>query len=115
MSRAGKKMGKFYYGGQAVLEGVMMRGRKNMAIACRRQDGQIVIRQESLKDRQGRITKLPFVRGVFLLWDTLVLGTRALMFSASVAMEEKHEEFTPRAMWGTLAIALVFVVGLFFV
>lgn len=108
-------MGRFYYGGQAVLEGVMMRGRKSMAIACRRQDGQIVIRQEALTDREGRITKLPFVRGVFLLWDTLVLGTRAIMFSASVAMEEQEEELSPRAMWTTMAIALVFVVGLFFV
>jgi len=58
------------YGGQAVIEGVMMRGRKAFAIAMRAPDGNIVIHKENLAAvYRSRITKIPFLRGVILLWD----------------------------------------------
>ncbi len=80
-------MAKFYYGGQAVIEGVMMRGRKSVAAAIRRPGGSIYLYEEALNPRlyQNRLFRLPFLRGVFLLWEMLVLGTRLMTFSANIA------------------------------
>jgi uncharacterized protein YqhQ len=80
-------MAKFYYGGQAVIEGVMMRGRKSVAAAIRRPDGSIYLYEEALNPRlyQNRLFRLPFLRGVFLLWEILVLGTRLMTLSANIA------------------------------
>ena len=50
-----------------------------------------------------------------MLWDTLVLGMRALMYSANVALEEEEAEMTKPMMWGTVAVAIAFAIGLFFV
>lgn len=117
----------FNYGGQAVIEGVMMRGRKYMALAVRQlgpdgvpdPKGKIVLHSEPLNPRiyAGKLTKIPFVRGVTMLWDALVLGMRALMFSADIAMGDQNEEasFEGPMAWGTIAVSLVLAVGLFFV
>jgi uncharacterized protein YqhQ len=80
-------LSKFNYGGQAVLEGVMMRGSKAAAVAVRDPQGQIVLHSEPLNARVygGPIARLPFLRGLTMLWDSLVLGMRALMYSADVA------------------------------
>jgi uncharacterized protein YqhQ len=82
------------YGGQAVIEGVMMRGRQAMAVAVRHPSGEIVVHGEPLQRGfyGSPWAKRPFIRGALLLWDTLVLGTRALVYSASVAMEEEEGE-----------------------
>lgn len=82
-------MGEFNYGGQAVMEGVMMRGARSMAVAVRAPNGQIVLHSEPLNQAiyGSWLSKVPFVRGVTLLWDTLVLGTRTLMFSADIAAQ----------------------------
>ena len=83
-------MSKFYYGGQAVIEGVMMRGRRYMAVAVRAPDGSIVVHEEPLTGAYATspLAKWPLVRGVMLLWESLALGVRALRFSATVAEEE---------------------------
>lgn len=80
-------MATFYYGGQAVMEGVMMRGRKSAAMAIRRPDGSIYLYEEALNPRlyQNRLFRLPFIRGMLLLWEMLVLGTRLMTLSANVA------------------------------
>jgi uncharacterized protein YqhQ len=80
-------MAKFYYGGQAVIEGVMMRGQKSVAVAIRRPDKSIYLHEEALNSRlyQSSFFRLPFVRGVRLLWEMLVLGTRLMTFSANIA------------------------------
>ncbi len=77
----------FNYGGQAVLEGVMMRGSKAVAVAVRDPQGKIVIHSEPLNQHVygGPISRWPFLRGLTMLWDSLVLGMRSLMFSADVA------------------------------
>src|SRR5512136_2811014 len=77
----------FNYGGQAVLEGVMMRGSKAVAVAVRDPQGKIVLRSEPLNPQVygGSVARLPFLRGLTMLWDSLVLGMRALMYSADVA------------------------------
>jgi uncharacterized protein YqhQ len=83
----------FNYGGQAVIEGVMMRGSKALAVAVRNPQGQIVVHTEPLDARiyGGRMARIPFVRGLTLLWDALGLGIKALMFSADIAIEEEEE------------------------
>jgi len=110
-------MSKFNYGGQAVIEGVMMRGSKFMAVAVRRPNGEIVVHSQPLTSRiyTSQWAQFPFVRGLALLWDALGLGIRALMFSADIAMEEEEANFSGPLAWGTVAIALLFGVGLFFV
>lgn len=107
----------FNYGGQAVIEGVMMRGRKHMAVAVRKPDGEIVLHTEPLNPRiySSFINKVPFLRGFTLLWDALVLGMRTLMFSADVAMGEEDVEFSGPIAWGTVALSLVLAVAIFFV
>ena len=105
------------YGGQAVIEGVMMRGRTHMAIAVRQPDGGIVTHTEPLPPRiyQSRWSRIPFLRGLTLLWDALVLGMRALMYSAEVAMGEEEEvHFQGPLAWGTIALSFALAVGIFF-
>ncbi len=102
------------YGGQAVLEGVLMRGQKALAIAMRAPDGQIVVHTEKLSGLyQSKITKIPFLRGVILLWDALGLGMKALTLSANVQTGE-DEKLEGPLLYGTLAFSLAFGIGLFF-
>jgi len=106
------------YGGQAVMEGVMMRGKNALAVAVRQPDGEIVMHTEPLDSKiyQGKLSKIPFLRALVALWDVLVLGTRTLMWSATVSMgPEMKVEFTGPMAWGTLAFSLVLGVALFFV
>ncbi|NOX61163.1 MAG: DUF1385 domain-containing protein [Chloroflexi bacterium] len=107
-----------YYGGQAVIEGVMMRGRRRAAVAVRAPDGSIVLHEEPLPPRiyQSRVSKIPFIRGMVLLWDALVLGTRALMWSADVAVGEEEESmgFSGPVAWGTIIASFAIGIGVFF-
>lgn len=107
----------FNYGGQAVIEGVMMRGRKFMTVAVRNPAGEIVLHTEPLPARiySSFISKVPFVRGLVLLWDALVLGMRTLMFSAEVASGEEEAEFSGPMAWGTVAISMALAIAIFFV
>ncbi len=112
-------MAKQYYGGQAVIEGVMMRGRKSMAVAVRNPQGQIVLHEEPLtaKIYTSAWGQWPFVRGLGMLWDALGLGIRALFWSGEVAAGEEDGrpvEFTGPVAWTTIAVSLSFAVALFF-
>jgi uncharacterized protein YqhQ len=109
---------KFSYGGQAVIEGVMMRGAHIAAVAVRDPNGSIVVHEQPLNATlyRGRINKTPFLRGLVGLWDALGLGTRALLWSADIALgEEEKMNFNGPLGWGTIAFSLVFGIGLFFV
>jgi uncharacterized protein YqhQ len=119
---------KTYYGGQAVMEGVMMRGRTTMAVAVRAPSGDIAVYHEELSGSSfaKRVRPLPFIRGVFMLWDTMVLGMRALVLSANVGLSEETEPaegteieepqtLAGIALWGTVAVSIAFSVGLFFI
>jgi uncharacterized protein YqhQ len=102
------------YGGQAVIEGVLMRGQKAFAIAMRNPEGEIVVHKENLaKMYSSGITKIPFLRGVILLWDALGLGMRALTISANTQTGE-DEKLEGPALYLTLGVSLVLGVGLFF-
>jgi len=109
-------VGKFNYGGQAVIEGVMMRGSKVMAIAVRDPAGEIVVHSEPLNSAlYSGISRWPFVRALTTLWDALGLGMRSLMYSADVALGEEEADFSGPLGWGTVAISLVLGIGLFFI
>ena len=102
------------YGGQAVIEGVMMRGQKAYAIAMRAPDGSIAIHTQKLANvyRSG-ITKIPFLRGSILLWDALGLGMNALTISANTQTGE-DEKLEGPALYLTLGLSLTLGIGLFF-
>ena len=102
------------YGGQAVIEGVMMRGQKAFAVAMRAPNGSIVTHTEKLANLyRSRITKIPFLRGGILLWDALGLGMRALTLSANTQTGE-DEKLEGPALYLTLGLSLAFGIGLFF-
>ncbi len=101
------------YGGQAVIEGVMMRGSRAVAIAMRAPDQQIVVHTEPLGAiYRSRLMKIPFLRGLIGLWDALGLGMRALTISANLQTEEEEQLEGP-ALYLTLGLSLVVGVGLF--
>ena len=115
-SPAHNRAGSFYYGGQAVLEGVMIRGRRLVAVAVRRPRGDIALRVETLGGvYSAALRRIPFLRGIVVLWETLALGTRALIFSSNVALEEEEGEVSGPMLWVTVGVALAFVIALIFV
>jgi uncharacterized protein YqhQ len=102
------------YGGQAVIEGVMMRGSNSVAIAARSPQGEIVLHTEDLPPLyRSRVNKVAFLRGVVLLWDALSLGMRALTFSANIQTGE-DEKLEGAQLYLTVGISLVMGIGLFF-
>ncbi len=114
------------YGGQAVIEGVMMRGSKALSVAVRNPAGDIVVHTEPLDARiyGGGMARIPFLRGLTLLWDALGLGIKALMFSAEVALEEEDQEkeegeaakvFEGPVQWTMVALSLSLMILIFFV
>ena len=107
---------KINYGGQAVIEGVMMRGRKAVVTAVRRPSGSITMDIKPLSSiYTGRMRRTPLLRGIIVLIEAMVLGIKSLLYSANIAMEEEEEEITTKAIWGMMASALVLVVVLFFI
>lgn len=102
------------YGGQAVIEGVMMRGKHTCAIAMRAPSRAIVIHTEPLGSiYTGKIARIPFLRGIIMLWDALGLGMRALTISANVQTDEDQKLEGP-ALYLTLAFSLALGIALFF-
>jgi uncharacterized protein YqhQ len=106
----------FHYGGQAVMEGVMIRGREGVAISVRQPNGELnVVRQPLAGIYKGRLRQIPFVRGIIVLVETLVLGTQSLLHSAQIAAAEETDEKIPAAvLWGTVVVSLALGVALFF-
>jgi len=115
------------YGGQALLEGVLMRGSSYVAAAMRAPDGHIVVKSEALQGiYKSKIAKLPVLRGLVLLWDALVLGTRYLVESANAQLEDsssgestsspqKSERIEGTALYSTVGVSLLIAVGIFFI
>jgi uncharacterized protein YqhQ len=107
----------FAYGGQAVIEGVVIRGMRTIGLAVRKPSGAIYRYREPLNSplQRWRWARLPFVRGVIVLWESLSIGVRMLMRSANVALEDEPVKLEGGSAVGfvltTLAIALVVFVG----
>ena len=112
------------YGGQAVLEGVMIRGQTHMAVAVRRPNGAIATQLRPLSTvYTGTLRRLPLVRGVITLVETLSLGMRALSYSSSVSLEDpeadpdsevESEELSKGALASMLLVSFSFAILLFF-
>jgi uncharacterized protein YqhQ len=101
------------YGGQAVIEGVMMRGKKAVAMAMRAPDGKIVVHSEPLGPiYKSRITQVPFLRGLVMLWDSLGLGMRLLTISANTQGGESEKIEGP-VLYLTYGVSIVIGLGLF--
>src|SRR6185312_12451664 len=81
-----------YIGGQAVIEGVMMRSPGSMSIVCRRRSGELVVRERPMPVGATGWQKLPFLRGVATVVESLRLGSRALRWSAELFEEDLREE-----------------------
>ena len=108
------------YGGQAVIEGVMIRGRSHFGLAVRREDGSIERHQEPLSSiYNGRPRRWPLVRGVLTLLETMLLGIKALQLSANMAVLDQdsnaEDGISGWGMAATLGFSLVFGIGLFFI
>jgi uncharacterized protein YqhQ len=108
-------------GGQAVLEGVMMRGVSVWAVAVRRPDGEVEVSSESIVPwaRRHRLWRVPVLRGVVALGESLKIGFRALAISANAQLEEEDDEEPVEIggwVWGlTIFFSLLLAIGLFFV
>jgi uncharacterized protein YqhQ len=104
-------------GGQAVIEGVMMRAPGAWSVAVRQPDATITARREPLArlSERNRAARIPFVRGVLILWESLSLGFRALSWSAEKASGEEEEPLTGSQIGWTMAIAILVFAGLFIV
>jgi uncharacterized protein YqhQ len=109
-------MARFNYGGQALIEGVLMRGRDAIAVAFRHPDGRIVWASEPLNSgpHGWRLANAPLVRGLVVLYETLVVGTRWLIRSANVQAEEDGAELGRGSVALMLGLTLVLGVGVFF-
>src|ERR671915_1239943 len=102
-------MPKFNYGGQALIEGVLMRGRDAIAVGMRHPDGRIVFATERLDSgfHGSRWARLPFVRGLVVLYETLIVGTRWLVRSAGLQAADEGVELGK----GSIAIMLLITMG----
>ena len=109
-------MPRFNYGGQALIEGVLMRGRDAIAVAFRHPDGHIVWASEPLTSgpHGWRLAKAPFVRGLIVLYETLVVGTRWLIRSANIQASAEGVELGKGSVALMLGLTLVLGVGVFF-
>lgn len=122
-------MKKQNVGGQAVIEGVMMQSKKYRAIAVRKSNGEIELKKERIKSwvQEKKIDKIPFLRGVFVLFETMIQGMKSLNYSSEFFMEDEEEEdaidrflkrvFKDKAneaiMAVSLIIAMIFSIGIF--
>ncbi|MGL5313704.1 MAG: DUF1385 domain-containing protein [Peptostreptococcaceae bacterium] len=121
-------MSKQFVGGQAVIEGVMMQSKEKRAIAVRKSDGEIVVRKNKIKSwiNEKNIDKIPFLRGSFILIETMIEGVKSLNFSSDFFLEEEEEDAMDRffkkifkdkandMMIGfTMVLAMILSIGLF--
>ena len=117
-------------GGQAVMEGIMMKNKDDYAVAVRKPDGEIVVDKQTYRSIVGNheaLTRIPFVRGVFNFIDSMIIGMKTLMFSASFfedeeekkpmteAEQKKKEKQESALMAGTVIVSIVFAVAIFMV
>ena len=101
-------------GGQAVVEGVMMRGERTWAVAVRTPEGDIVVETHEAPQWAEKWSKIPLVRGVMSLGESMALGMKALTWSANRQIPEE-DQISPKAMGWTIGVALAFFTAIFIV
>jgi len=111
----GREEPSLAFGGQAVIEGVMIRSKKHMVICVRQPNGEILTKTEEIKSlsERYRVLKIPFLRGIVALFETLYLGVKGLYFSANVSLEEEDEKIEPKEMAVTFILAMALAILLF--
>jgi uncharacterized protein YqhQ len=113
----GKKEPSLAFGGQAVMEGVMIRSKKHVVVCVRQPNDEILTKTEEIHSisERSRILKLPFVRGILALFETLYIGIKGIYFSANAAFgdEEKEVSFSTKEIAVVVTVALVLSVLLF--
>ncbi|MFC1697082.1 DUF1385 domain-containing protein [Nanoarchaeota archaeon] len=100
-------------GGQAVIEGVLMRTKDKYAIAVRDPKGKIVVKKEKVKPQKNKILKLPFIRGIITLGESMSLGIKALNWSAEKSMGEEQEQLSPWVFILTIIFAIGVAIAIF--
>jgi uncharacterized protein YqhQ len=113
----GKKEPSLAFGGQAVMEGVMIRSKKHIVVCVRQPNDEILTKTEEIHSlsEKSRFLKLPFVRGILALLETLYIGVKGIYVSANAAFDDEEEEvsFSPKEIAVVVAVALVLSVLLF--
>ncbi len=106
---------RFYYGGQAVIEGVMIRGQKAVVTVVRRPGGSLAVATQPLSTMYtGWMRKAPLIRGIIILIEAMTIGIKALLYSANVSLEEEEEKVSGLLLWSMVIVALAIAVALFF-
>lgn len=107
---------KVSYGGQAVIEGVMIKGQNSVSVAVRRSDGSIAFLSNPIHPFfKGLSKKIPLIRGIVTLAESLIVGMKSLVFSANVSIEHESDEISKSEMVGILSLSLIMAIGLFFI
>jgi len=112
LTAKGKEEPSLAFGGQAVIEGVMIRSKKHMVVCVRQPNDEILTKTEEIKSisEKYRVLRLPFLRGILALFETLYLGIKGIYFSANVTLEEE-EKLNPKeialAVFAALALAIL--------
>ena len=104
------------FGGQALIEGVMIRGKRHLVMCVRQPSGEILTQTQEINSltQRYRVLGLPFVRGIIALGETMYMGVKGIAFSANAALEEEEEEFTWKE-WAIVIVLTVAMSSLFFV
>lgn len=107
-STAAHKGDQIKVGGQAVIEGIMMRAPKTFTVVVRKSDGQLAVREDRWYSPMEKwpVLKKPFLRGAIVLYEALFNGIQALTYSAQEALDEEEEPLSPLALTGTIALAI---------
>jgi len=110
----GKEEPSLAFGGQAVMEGVMIRSKKHMVTCVRQPNDEILTRVEEIKSVSGKykVLRLPFLRGIVALFETLYLGIKSIYFSVNAGLEEE-EKLNPKEIVLAVALALILAIFLF--
>lgn len=106
---------KISIGGQAVIEGVMMRSPEYIATAVRKPSGEIVYKRTKISSKKNKLAEIPFLRGAIMLFDALVMGIKELTFSANESEEKEEEQISQKEAIFTTVISLGLGIGLFIV
>jgi len=107
---------RFHYGGQAVIEGVMIRGQKTAVTTVRRPGGGLAMNIQPLAAiYTGRMRRTPLIRGIIVLIEALVIGIKSLLYSANVSLEEEEEEISGKTVWVMITLGLVLAIVLFLI
>jgi uncharacterized protein YqhQ len=111
----GKQEPSLAFGGQAVIEGVMIRSRKYMVTCVRQPDDEILTNVEEIKSvsERHKVLRVPFLRGIVALFETMYIGIKSLYFSANASLEEEEEKLDPKEIVLAIVIALALAIFLF--